>query len=309
MAIKVNILVGNITSTISAGYTHVKVYRSAKQTDGFVEITTPSSRVPLEVGVSNYEFIDGSGTTEHWYQISFYDPSESVAETVPSAAFQEDFYDTNFSPITYPDEAVFTPNDRYILDRIRSLIGDPKQLTRDYVSVDTGYSSISLDKTTHTLSNPNGWPLRITLDGLEYTEKTEPRTNDYQFITFSGTQVSTVSGTLDIWYYHFRNSDTEVLRVFNGLTPPPELTADQVPFELALVCAGIELLEAEVRLFGVTSGSEIEIFQEIRINPKGGLTGRLADLKALNARKKDLLDRVLADLGGVNIDIYGTLID
>lgn len=309
MAISLNIPVLDITGTLALGYSHIKVYRSAEKSTGFSALTSSSTHIPLVAGVSDYTFIDGGGTTEHWYTTTFIDSDGILAESAASAAFRGDFFDTNFSPITYPEEAVFSPNDRYIIDRMRSITGDPKQLTRDYVSVDTGYSSISIDRTTHTLSNPRGWPLRVQLDNIEYTDKTEPRVNDYQYLTFSGTQISTVSGTLDVWYYHFRNSDTELLRVFNGATLPCELTADQVPFELALICAAIEILEGEVRLFGVTSGSEIEIFQEIRINPKGGLSGRLADLDALRKRKAELLACTLKELGGLNADIWGALID
>lgn len=78
---------------------------------------------------------------------------------------------------------------------------------------------------------------------------------------------------------------------------------------MALVCAAIEVLEGELRLFGVTSGSEIEIYQEIRINPKGGFSGRLDDLKALRARKDKMLDAIIEELGGANKDICGVLID
>lgn len=309
MAIKLTIAVLDITSTLGLGYTHIKVYRSAEETTGFSEITTPTQRIALQAGVSVYTFIDGSGTTEHWYKTVFFDEDGVLADSTSSDAFMGDYFDTNFAPTTYPEEAVFTANDRYVVDRIRNLIGDPKQLTRDYVSVETGYSTVSVDGKTHSLSNPRGWPLKVELDGVEYTDEDEPRVNDYQFITFSGAAVNTTSGTLDVWYYHFRNSDTEILRTLNGLTPPPQLTADQVTFELAAVCAAIELLEGELRLFGVTSGSEVDIFQEIRINPKGGFDGRFKDLDALRKRKQALIDAILGELDNIHANLDGVLID
>lgn len=310
MSVKLSITVVDVNSAIGVGYTHIKVYRSAEQDVGFTEITTPDSIIELQSGQSTYTFIDGSGTTEHWYRTTFFDNTGTVDESNPSSSFRGDFFDTNFAPITYPEDAVFTPNDYYVIDRIRNLIGDPKELTRDYISVESGYSSISVDQKTHSLSNPRGWPLKVTLDGVEYTSKDEPRVNDYQFITFSGTIINTTSGTLDVWYYHFRHSDTEILRTFNGLTPPPQLEAEQVTFELAAVCAAIEILEKELRLFGVNSGTEVDIFQEIRINPKGGFDGRLKDLDALRKRKKDLIDAILAEEDGINSpDICGVLID
>ena len=310
MAINLTITVADINATLAFGYTHIKVYRSAESTTDFGEITTPSSIIELVPGTSGYTFLDGSGTAEHWYQTTFYDNGLVITESAASTSFRGEFFDTNFSPITYPEEAVFTLNDRYVVDRLRSLVGDPKQLTRDYVSIQSGYSSISADLSTHSLSNPRGWPLRIILDDTEYITKDEPRVNDYQFVTFSGATVNTTSGTLDVWYYHFRNSDTELLRVYNGLIAPPQLTAAQVTFELAAVCAAIEVLEGELRLFGVTSGSEVDIFQEIRINPKGGFDGRGNDLDALRKRKQALIDAILSEEDGINgPDIDGVLID
>lgn len=310
MTVQLDIVVSDIASTISAGFTHIKVYRSAQQTTGFVEITTPSSIIALQVGVSNYTFLDGNGTTELWYYTTFWDNNLIVAESAASTVFQGTFVDTNFSPITYPEETVLTSSDRYTVDRIRYLIGDTKELTRDYVSAAGGYSSISVDGFTHTLSNPGGWPLRVIKDGTEHIVVTEPRVNDYQFITFSGSALSTVSGVLDVWYYHFRNSDAEVLRVFNGLTTPPMLEDSEVTFELAAICAAIILLENELRLFGVTSGSEVDIFQEIRINPKGGVDGRISDLNNLIERKNKLIEDIKGEQDGINSsDICGVLID
>lgn len=305
MAVKLTIVVSDASAAISAGYTHIKVYRSPTEVGGFSEITTTSSIILLQSGINTYYFIDGSATTEHWYQTTFFDNNGVVSESSPSSSFRGAYYDTKFSPITYPQEATFTLSDYYIIDRVRSLIGDSKQLTRDYVSSDTGYSSISSDQTTFSFSNPRGWPLRVILDSTEYVTIDEPRVNDYQFLTFSGTSINTTSGTLDVWYYHFRHSDTEILRTFNGLTPPEPLDAADVTFELAAVCTAIELLESELRLFGVTSGSEVDIFQEIRINPKGGFDGRLSDLKALHKRKED----IIAALGGIHINLDGVLID
>lgn len=316
MAISLSINVADIAAALGLGYTHIKVYRSAEQASGFTEITTTSSLVALQTGVSAYTFIDGSGTTEHWYATTFFDINAVVAETLPSLAFRGSFIDQKFKSTSYPAEATFTANDYFVIDRIRTLIGDSKELTRDYVSVETGYSSISLDGHTHSLSNPRGWPLQIFLDGFEYTDDDIVQVNDFQFVTFSGVQVSTTSGILDVWYYHFRNSDTEILQKFNSLSPPPCLLADQVPFELAAVTVAIEILEAELRLFGVTSGSEVDIFEEIRINPKGGFDGRVSDLKGLRDRWKELYECALKVAGadapvadGINHTICGVLID
>jgi len=312
VAISLTIPVVNVLGAITAGYTHIKVYRSSEQNSGFSEITTPTSVLPLISTQTIYSFIDGSGTTEHWYLTALTDMNAVIADSTPSNSFRGDYLDTQFPDASYPEEFIVTPNDRYIVDVLRTLIGDPKELTRDYISEATsGYDSISADGYTHSLLNPPGWPVKIELDSVEYTDKTEPVVAGYKFITFSGVQIDTTSGVLDLWYYHFRYSDAELLRVFNSLVPPPELNPEDVTFELASLCAAINLLESELRLFGVNSGIEVDIFEEIRVNPKGGVDGRSKDLAALLARKKALIAAILAyKKDGINgPDLCGILID
>lgn len=292
MAIELSIVVADITATLGAGFTHIKVYRSAKNATGFAEITIPTSLIVLQAGISTYTYLDETGTTKHWYRTTFYEgttPSESVF----SASFQGTFTETRFAPLSYPTEAAFTSDDHFVLDKVRVLIGDQKELTRDFVSISTGFDSISLDGQTHTLSNPKGWPLSVTLDGGLITDQNVARVNDYQFVTFSGVSVNTTSGTLDVWYDHFRHSDIEILKIYNGLTPPPQLTDDQVTFELAAVCTALDILLNELRLAGAVSGTEVDIFQEIRINPSAGLDGRFKDAEALTLRKKELIKALL----------------
>jgi len=307
MAVRVNITVFDITSTLSAGYTHIKVYRSSDETTGFAEITTPSSIILLVAGTSTYYFDDVGGTTNHWYKTTFYNNS-TADESAFSTAFQGDYVDLVFSSANrYPEEGIFTNRDRLIIDRIRDLIGDRKELTRDYVSVLTGYDNVSEDQYSFTLSNPNGWPVQVNLDGTYYTTKSNPAVNGYQFITFSGTQISTTSGTLDVWYYHFRYSDSEILTAYNGQSPPYPLLADEVTFELSLLCAAVDLMESEVGGASAASGVEVDIFEEIRINPKVGLDSRTSTLQLLLKRKQDLVDKLSAD--AISSDIYGVLID
>jgi len=306
VAIQLAITVADIASTLTAGYTHIKVYRSAEQTTGFSEITTPSTKIELQIGLSDYQWLDFNGTAEHWYSTTFFDEN-TPAETPFSTAFKGEFVDTNFTVTTYPEEGIYTNQDRLVIDKVRTLAGDKKELTRDYVSSTTGYTSISEDGFTHTLSNPRGWPVSVDLDDVSYTTKANPAVNDYQFITFSGIAVNTVSGTLDVWYYHFRNSDSEILRVYNGLTPPAPLTAAQVTFELAIVCTAIEILAGELRLTGAASGLEVDIFEEIRINPRVGLDSRFNDLKLLVAQKNKLIAEVLKQI--IEDDLFGVLVD
>ncbi len=307
MAVKITITVNDITGTLGAGYTKIKVYRSAEESSGFEEITNAGSMVVLQSGVSEYQFIDGTGTTVHWYRTTFYDPN-TPAESSFSSSFNGVFYDSGFPGTSYPEEASFTSEDRVVIDKIRNTVGDPKELTRDYVSATTGTtSSVSADGHTHSFINPRGWPLKIVLDNVEYVSLNEPQVLDYQFITFSGTQISTVSGTLDVWYNHFRYSDAEILRVYNALIPPYPLTEEDMTFELSIICASIELLLRELGLANSTSAVEVDIYQEIRINPKAGLDSRYSLLKLLLQMRQSIMDGIVDDATGV--DVFGVLID
>lgn len=305
ISVLVEITVSDINTALGSGYDKIKVYRSLKKNSGFSEITTSDSRIDLQAGVSNYEYIDKVGTVDSWYKFSLFDSSTGTEDTL-SAAMRGVPKDTNFSPITYPKESQLTLSDYKICEKVRNLIGDRKELTRDYVSQDTGYDNVSEDKYSYNLSNPPAWPLRVIMDGTEYTTADEPRVNDYQFLTFSGTQINTTSGTLDVWYYHFRFSDQEIISTYWSLSPPIGLTEEDVTFELKTICTAIELLERETRLFGATSASEVDIYQEIRINPKGGLAERWKDLDRLYQRKRSIEERIKMesshDLSGVLID-------
>lgn len=312
MSVNLTIVVSDIAGTILSGFTDIKVYRSSKELTGFVEITIPGNLILLVSGQSIYEFVDKNGTTEHWYRTTFYD-SNTTTESSFSTSFKGIFKDTDFQLVSYQEEALYTNNDHLVIDKVRTLTGDRKTLIRDYISVISGYSSISEDGFTHSLSNPRGWPVSVTLDGNSYTTHEEPRVNDYQFITFSGTSINTSSGTLDIWYYNFRFSDSEILNIYNALIPPAPLTEDQVTFELKILCAAVEALSGELRLSGVTSGTAVAIFEEISINPKGGLDSRTSDLDSLMEQKQKLIDDILKDSleGGPDGTggLFGVLID
>lgn len=304
MATLVTITVADIAGTISDGYTHIRLYRSLSKTEDFVEVTTPSTIIPLQSGISTYTFTDVSGTTFHWYATTFYDGTN---ETVLSTAFRAEYIDIKFDSITYPVEGTFTAKDYYIINRVRDFIGDRKELTRDYVSQTEGFDSISEDGKTHSLLNPRGWPLNIKVNELELTTASGMLVRDYQFLTYSGTinTTSTSTDTLDVWYYHFRFSDAEILEKYSSLLPPPPLTKDQVTTELAVVCTAIELLSGELRLNASVSGAEVDIFEEIRINPKGGIDTRLDDLKELNKLK----DKLIAAILNSDTELFGVLID
>lgn len=304
MSVSLAIVVDDITNTIAAGYTHIKVYRSPEDDTGFFEITTPSVMLELQPGVSNYSFVDTSGTTQHWYKTTFYD-ANLPAESAFSDPFRGDFVDTNFRTATYPEEGLFTPYDRLVISRVRSLVGDRKEVSRDYISAETGYSSISSDGKTYTFSNPKGWPLSVELDGIEHTSLTDPYVQDYQFLTFSGSQVSTVSGVLDVWYYHFRYSDSEIMTAFNSLTAPYPLTPEDISFDFKILSVAIELLAAELSAAGVNSGVEVDIYEEIRINPKLGLDSRFSNLKRLMDQRDAMIALLLRD----RYSLFGVLID
>lgn len=304
MAVRLTLTVADITGTLSSGYTRLKIYRAPQQAGLFEEITTPSTTVQLLSGVSDYSFIDGNGTTAHWYKTTFYNPS-LPAESSFSIVFNGEFYDLSFPGVSYDLEAVYTNDDYLVIDKVRNLIGDRKELIREYVSPETEYTNVSLDRYTYSFANPNGWPLKIVLDGSTYPDRTEPVVNGYKMITFSGTQITT-SGVLDIWYYHFRFSDSEILQAYNSFIPPEPLSAADVTFELVTISTAIDLLLGELGMVSSSAGIEVDIFEEIRVNPKAGLDSRFNTLKLLLQRRNEIIDEIEDSL---EEDIFGVLID
>jgi len=303
MPVVVTIRVSDPSGAIASGYDSIKVYRASYQDGYFLEITTASTRPSLSSTQIYYNFEDTTGTSSSWYKTSFYD-STTPAESSLSTATKGIEVELEHVDITYPDEITLTSVDQYNLGRIRHYIGDPKKVLRDYVSSSctSGYQNVSGDGQTYKLDN-RGWPLRVEKDSVSYTSSSNPYVTDYSYLTFSGTEISTVSGVIDIWYESFRHSDREILKIFNTTPNPPNVSSSSVTDEMLRLYASISILREELtQLMGETSGS-FTLVGEMSYNPEPLLRQKRQLLKDLEDQLDTLIDEAkVANITGVRID-------
>lgn len=300
------IYISDPAAVIAAGYNCVKVYRSDYENGYFSEITNVSTRPSISVSSKyiNYEDNTYYGTASAWYKTSYYN-SVSAAESSLSTATRGIAVEQTALVSTYPAEQNLTSTDRFNIERIRYYIGDEKKTNRDYISSSclVGYENVSADGTTYKLENQKGWPLKVIKDSIEYTSSSNPAVVDYSFLTFSGTTISTTSGTLDVWYESFRHSDREILGIYITTPEPAYMTASTTTSEMYHIAAAITILEMELRqLMGETSGS-FTLQGELSYNPEPLLRQKKEDLAELKKKLKELTDEMSAvTLTGVRID-------
>lgn len=298
MASRLDIYVPNIYDLINDDYQTIKVYRSTSETVGFFETTESGTRPILDVDVTRYRYEDSTGLADHWYKYSFL--TSSGTEDYLSDALRATVSGTSYTGPTYPAESNFTSAELDTIYRVRQIIGDSKEVNRDYLSPDTSYDNVSIDGYAIELGNPKGWPVTVIIDGTTLTSVGNPKVQGYQYLVFE-TPISTVSGVADIWYEHFRYSDREILDIYTKSDPPCGLTAAQTTIEMYELQASITLLEGELRGFMSTSGQLVDIYEEIKIDPRGGMGSRKDDLDALRQRLKCLVNSTIRDLVSNNI--------
>jgi len=304
MTVKIEIFVDDIYGLMQAGYDEIKVYRSTREASDYSEITALGTRLPLISGVGRYSYADVFGNADSWYKWSYLDIGLS-AESALSDAIRGTISGSHYRGASYPPELTLAASEQSTLLRVRQLVGDLKAVNRDYISSATSYDNVSQDGYTVELDNPKGWPLSVSVDGTPFTTINDPVVRGYQFLTFSGTQINTTSGTLDVWYESFRFSDQEILETYLSVDPPRGLSAAQTSLEMYELQASIRLLESELRGFMASSSSKVSIYEEISIDPSAGLQARQKDLDALNRRLSELVVSAIGD----NLTIFGVRLD
>ena len=306
MPVVVTVRVTNPQSLLDDGFDYLKVYRSNYEDGYFLEISDISTRIPLSLTQKYYNFEDASseGTSSSWYKTSYYD-SISTDESVLSAASRGIEIEPQSYEESYESEINMTSSDEYNVDKIRQYIGDSRLVTRDYVSSSctSGYSNVSEDGYTYKLSEEKGWPTRVIKDSVEYTTKDDPIVSGYSLLTFSGSTISTISGTVDIWYNSFRHSDREILKVFNTTPSPPYVPTSSATPEMIRLSASISIILQEItKLMGETSGS-FNLQGELSYNPQPLLKEKRALLNDLQKKLDDLAGEVVSNnITGVRVD-------
>jgi len=298
-------------------YTAATDYTTVSGTDeiscGSSTTITGTDEVILCLSYSQYYFTDPTGQHNDWY-ISRYFNSTTGATSGWSDPVLGESGDVFYNPI-YPDEIEYGSEDRQIIDRIRTYIGDPKGLRREYG--EDAASSIHLDGKTYEMDE-KGWPTMINMAGKSYTSTSDPSVNGYRFLRFINfINITTTSGIVDpatpcetkyythgvdIWYYTFRHSDREIMAAYDRCPITPGLTAANVTVESYILQTAINLLYQENWEDAIEDGAVVTD-ETTRYDPSPGLRFR-KDLM-------DMLNKKLAGLvkGLVLVGITGVLID
>ncbi len=303
------ITVRSVTA-VEAVFDQLLIFRADAANGPFTNITTITL---TSAGV--YTFLDTGTNPGKYYKAQYFNSSSMVSSVFSELAqetgvFSE--YTVPTSTASYPPEIALSEQDREIVESIRLTLGDFGIIERDfYNSTDSNSqfacaSQISSDQKTWELLEFKGWPQRVVINGDEKTSITDPQVIGYRFLTFSGAEAC-ITGSLDIFYNHFRFSDREILLAYDragNLLVSCGLDTSQITTEMLIMQAAILLLEGEVRDFA-TGAVEIRDGDTFFSNTRG-IQARTEDLRDLKQKIRDLIEcaRFNASYGleGVRLD-------
>jgi len=301
--------VRSVTS-VEAVFDQLLIFRADAASGPFTSLTT----ITL-TSAGAYTFLD-TGTAPGKYYKAQYFNSGSMVSSVFSELAQEtgvfSEYTVPTSTASYPPEIGLSEQDREIVESIRLTLGDFGIIERDfYDSTDSNSqfacsAQISSDQRTWELLEFKGWPQRVVINGIEKTSISDPQVIGYRFLTFSGLGAS-ITGSLDIFYNHFRFSDREILMAYDrarNLLVSCGLAASQITTEMLIMQAAILLLEGENR-DQTTGAVEIRDGDTSYSNTRA-IQARTEDLADLKQKIRDLIEcaRFNASYGleGVRLD-------
>ena len=277
------ITVRSVTA-VEAVFDQLLVFRADSANGPFNSLTT----ITLS-SAGGYSFLDTGTTAGKYYKAQYFNSSSMISSVFSELAqetgvFSE--YTVPTSTASYPPEIALSDQDREIVESIRLTLGDFGIIERDfYDSTDSNSafacsSQISSDQKTWELLEFKGWPQRVIINGDEKTTITDPQVIGYRFLTFSGAEAC-ITGSLDIFYNHFRFSDREILMAYDrarNLLVSCGLEGAQITTEMLIMQAAILLLEGECR--DKTTGA---------VEVRDGDTS-YSNTRAIQARTEDLAD-------------------
>ncbi len=301
--IKLLFTVDNI-SIVSQIYDRIRIQRATAELGTFVEITSlVPAEIELQPNQSSYTVIDYAGETTYWYRSQYYNSSDPTIFSSWSDPVLGEQGDLHYNPL-YPAEISYGTSDKRIINRIRTLIGDPIGLRREYG--EEAYSSVHPDGHVYEMDE-KGWPANITMGGTPYNDGTNPYVNGYKYLVFSedisdSVMISGTLQTVDIWYYTFRYSDREIMETYDNTPPPPGLTETTATSEAYMIACAIDLLRSEFILDSTEDGAVITD-EGSRYDPSPGLRNRKDLLDDLKKKLDDLIKTLmLSGIQGVLID-------
>ena len=311
MAIRLSFTVDDV-NTVMLIYTQIQVATAsgtvgsdgtpATVPDPYVILSVTGHPIDLVAGTTNYSLNDPDGTSTSWY-ISRYKSADGSVLSGWSDPVLGEPGDLFYNPL-FPPEIAYGTADQRVIDRIRRLIGDPKGLSREYG--EDAASSIHFDNKTYELDE-KGYPVSITMGGVQMNDSTDPTINGYRYLRFDeDISVTTYSGGIeygvDIWYYIFRHSDREIMEAYDYQPPPPPLTTTTANSEVYMLATAIELLEGELWEDATEDGAVIKD-EGSNYNPDPGLTVKQKMLDALHKKLADMVSALqMPFIGGVLID-------
>lgn len=313
MAIRLTIIVDNISQVIQV-YDRVQIRRADNElmTDAALltdlgVVNGGLSYITLSSDTTYYYAVDADGTSDDWYQSRYYHSTTSGVISSWSDAVRGEGADLFYDPC-YPPEISMTSSEELVVNEIRLLIGDPKDVNREYG--ENAASSIHPDGMTYEFDE-KGYPLCITMGGVSYNTTADPTVNGYRYLIFEDcinvTEV-VCSGTcdntrgVDIWYYTFRNSDRQILEAYNSCPPPPPLNTTNATEQAYILYTAKRLLQQENWHDAIEDGPEISD-EGTRYSPRPGFEFRKALLDDLNKQLDDLVQSlILRGIEGVRVE-------
>jgi len=303
------ITVRSVTA-VEAVFDQLLIFKAPSANGPFTTLTT----ITLSAA-GGYTFLDTATSAAKYYKAQYFNSTSMVSSVFSELGQETGIFSEYTAPTTtasYPPEIALSEQDREIVESIRVTLGDFGIIERDfYDPTDSNSqfacaSQVSSDKKTWELLEFKGWPQRVVINGEEKTSITDPQVLGYRFLTFSGVQAC-ITGSLDIFYNHFRFSDREILLAYDrsgNLLVSCGLAAGQITTEMLIMQASILLLEGEVRDFA-TGAVEIRDGDTSFSNTRA-IQARTEDLSDLKQKIKDLIEcaRFNASYGleGVRLD-------
>jgi len=313
MAIRLTVIVDNISEVMQV-YDRIEIQRATDESmfDGALltdlgVVNGNLSYITLIPATTYYYAVDIDGTSNNWYQSRYFLSTTSGVVSGWSDAVRGEGADLFYDPC-YPPEISMTDAEQLVVNEIRLLIGDPKDVNREYG--EDAASSIHPDGLTYEFDE-KGWPLCITMGGVQYNTTANPTINGYRYLIFEqciNTTEVVCSGTcdntrgVDIWYYTFRHSDRQILEAYDASPPPPPLTAVNSTTQAYVFYTAKRLLQQENWHDAIEDGAVIKDSGTV-YDPSPGFDFRSDLLDDLNKQLDDLVNSLaLRGIEGVRVE-------
>ena len=300
--------------TVLQVYNRIQLQRSDSESG---EYTTVSGLGPTTLvgGISTYEVIDSTGEDTNWYISRYYSTNTGNSSSWSDPVLGS--VGCLFNDPLYPPEISYGTSDRAIIDRIRVLIGDPKRLSREYG--EEAMSSIHPDGKTYEMAE-KGYPVSINMAGRSFTSTSNPTIDGYRYLRFQeyidvicttcsgitdlcGDEVTReIANSIDLWCYTFRQSDRQIMNVYDSCPPPIGLTSTIVTSQAYMLQTAIDIIRKELWEDSVEDGAEVTD-ERSKYNPEPGQKVRKALLDDLQRQLEKLVNSLkMYNVSGVLID-------